>query len=39
MSCVTPLKKDSFVYSSAVEDNACSASQGSFPGEFREKGH
>ncbi|XP_045884475.1 rap1 GTPase-activating protein 1 isoform X4 [Micropterus dolomieu] len=30
-SCVTPLKKDSFVYSSAVEDSACGTSQGSFP--------
>ncbi|XP_078105212.1 rap1 GTPase-activating protein 1 isoform X1 [Sander vitreus] len=31
VSCVTPLKGDSFVYSSAVEDSACSTSQGSFP--------
>ncbi|XP_027135416.1 rap1 GTPase-activating protein 1 isoform X7 [Larimichthys crocea] len=31
VSCVTPLKKDSFVYSSAAEDIACSTSQGSFP--------
>nr|CBN80711.1 Rap1 GTPase-activating protein 1 [Dicentrarchus labrax] len=38
VSCVTPLKRDSFVYSSSVEDSACSTSQGSFPGEFRSKG-
>ncbi|XP_078026505.1 rap1 GTPase-activating protein 1 isoform X2 [Epinephelus lanceolatus] len=31
VSCVTPLKGESFVYSSAAEDSACSASQGSFP--------
>ncbi|XP_044068040.1 rap1 GTPase-activating protein 1 isoform X7 [Siniperca chuatsi] len=31
VSCVTPLKRDSFVYSSAVEHSACSTSQGSFP--------
>ncbi|XP_051269619.1 rap1 GTPase-activating protein 1 isoform X10 [Dicentrarchus labrax] len=31
VSCVTPLKRDSFVYSSSVEDSACSTSQGSFP--------
>lgn len=31
VSCVTPLKKDSFVYGSAVEDSACSTSQDSFP--------
>ncbi|XP_030274725.1 rap1 GTPase-activating protein 1 isoform X6 [Sparus aurata] len=29
-SCVTPLKKDSFVFSS-MEDSACGSSQGSFP--------
>ncbi|CAK6972925.1 rap1 GTPase-activating protein 1 isoform X7 [Scomber scombrus] len=29
-SCVTPLKKDSFFYSSGVEDSTCSTSQGSF---------
>ncbi|XP_026205815.1 rap1 GTPase-activating protein 1 isoform X6 [Anabas testudineus] len=31
VSCVTPLKKDSFVYSSGVEDSASSTSQGTFP--------
>ncbi|XP_049422349.1 rap1 GTPase-activating protein 1 isoform X2 [Epinephelus fuscoguttatus] len=31
VSCVTPLKGESFVYSSAAEDSACSANQGSFP--------
>ncbi|XP_008277656.1 rap1 GTPase-activating protein 1 isoform X1 [Stegastes partitus] len=31
VSCITPIKKDSFVYSSGVEDSACSTSQGSFP--------
>ncbi|XP_078105216.1 rap1 GTPase-activating protein 1 isoform X5 [Sander vitreus] len=35
VSCVTPLKGDSFVYSSAVEDSACSTSQGSFPAASR----
>ncbi|XP_029357342.1 rap1 GTPase-activating protein 1 isoform X1 [Echeneis naucrates] len=30
MSCVTPLKRDSFVYSSGVDDSVCSTSQGSF---------
>ncbi|XP_028261206.1 rap1 GTPase-activating protein 1 isoform X2 [Parambassis ranga] len=30
VSCVTPVKKDSFVYSSGVEDSACGTSQGSF---------
>ncbi|KAM7423086.1 hypothetical protein PAMA_010895 [Pampus argenteus] len=28
--CATPLKRDSFVYSSGVQDSACSTSQGSF---------
>lgn len=37
VSCVTPLKKDSFVYGSAAEDSACGTSQESFPGEFRRK--
>nr|XP_019952324.1 PREDICTED: rap1 GTPase-activating protein 1-like isoform X3 [Paralichthys olivaceus] len=31
VSCVMPLKRDSFVYSSGVEDNVSSTSQGSFP--------
>lgn len=31
VSCVTPVKKDSFVYSSGVED---STSQGNLPGEL-----
>ncbi|XP_050930333.1 rap1 GTPase-activating protein 1 isoform X2 [Lates calcarifer] len=31
VSCVTPHKRDSFVYSSGVEDSVCSSSQGSFP--------
>ncbi|XP_041809763.1 rap1 GTPase-activating protein 1 isoform X2 [Chelmon rostratus] len=31
VSCVTPLKRDSFVYNSAAEESACSTSQGSFP--------
>ncbi|XP_075881026.1 rap1 GTPase-activating protein 1 isoform X3 [Nelusetta ayraudi] len=31
MSCVTPRKKHSFAYSSSLEDNACSTSQGPFP--------
>ncbi|XP_058487061.1 rap1 GTPase-activating protein 1 isoform X4 [Solea solea] len=31
MSCVTPLRKDSFVYSSGLEDSVCSTGQGSFP--------
>ncbi|XP_034724207.1 rap1 GTPase-activating protein 1 isoform X5 [Etheostoma cragini] len=31
VSCVSPLKGDSFVYSSAGEDSACSTSQGSVP--------
>ncbi|XP_039972030.1 rap1 GTPase-activating protein 1 isoform X3 [Xiphias gladius] len=31
VSCVTPLKRDSFVYSSGLEDSGCSTSQGSFP--------
>ncbi|XP_042364915.1 rap1 GTPase-activating protein 1 isoform X2 [Plectropomus leopardus] len=35
VSCVTPLKGDSFVYSSAAEDSACSTSQGSFPAASR----
>ncbi|XP_033482020.1 rap1 GTPase-activating protein 1 isoform X6 [Epinephelus lanceolatus] len=35
VSCVTPLKGESFVYSSAAEDSACSASQGSFPAASR----
>uniref|UniRef100_UPI0037E798A4 rap1 GTPase-activating protein 1 isoform X2 n=1 Tax=Semicossyphus pulcher TaxID=241346 RepID=UPI0037E798A4 len=30
VSCVTPIKKDSFVYSSALEDSSCGASQDSF---------
>ncbi|XP_054472084.1 rap1 GTPase-activating protein 1 [Anoplopoma fimbria] len=30
VSCVTPLKGESFVYSSAADDSACSTSQGSF---------
>ncbi|XP_074525326.1 rap1 GTPase-activating protein 1 isoform X2 [Halichoeres trimaculatus] len=30
VSCVTPIKKDSFVYSSALEDNTCSTNQESF---------
>ncbi|XP_074496021.1 rap1 GTPase-activating protein 1 isoform X7 [Sebastes fasciatus] len=30
-SCVTPLKGESFVYGSAVEDSSCSTSQGSYP--------
>uniref|UniRef100_A0A7N6AQD6 Rap-GAP domain-containing protein n=1 Tax=Anabas testudineus TaxID=64144 RepID=A0A7N6AQD6_ANATE len=38
VSCVTPLKKDSFVYSSGVEDSASSTSQGTFPCEYRRKG-
>lgn len=34
VSCVTPRKKHSFVYSSSLEDNACSSSsQGPSPGE------
>uniref|UniRef100_A0A7N8YFX9 RAP1 GTPase activating protein b n=1 Tax=Mastacembelus armatus TaxID=205130 RepID=A0A7N8YFX9_9TELE len=37
VSCAAPLKRDSFVYSSGVEDSVCSTSQGSFPGEFRKK--
>ncbi|XP_029947283.1 rap1 GTPase-activating protein 1 isoform X4 [Salarias fasciatus] len=35
LSCVTPVKKDSFVYSCGVEDSACSTSQGSFPAASR----
>ncbi|XP_059186139.1 rap1 GTPase-activating protein 1 isoform X1 [Centropristis striata] len=35
VSCVTPLKGESFVYSSAAEDSACSTSQGSFPAASR----
>ncbi|XP_023143361.2 rap1 GTPase-activating protein 1 isoform X10 [Amphiprion ocellaris] len=35
VSCITPVKKDSFVYSSGVEDSACSTSQGSFPAASR----
>ncbi|XP_076598461.1 rap1 GTPase-activating protein 1 isoform X9 [Chaetodon auriga] len=31
VSCVTPLKRESFVYNSAVEESACSTSQASFP--------
>nr|XP_043878956.1 rap1 GTPase-activating protein 1 isoform X7 [Solea senegalensis] len=31
MSCVTPLRKDSFVYSSGLEDSVCCTGQGSFP--------
>ncbi|XP_056244147.1 rap1 GTPase-activating protein 1 isoform X3 [Seriola aureovittata] len=31
MSCVTPLKRDSFLYGSGVDDSACSSSQGSSP--------
>ncbi|XP_026162178.1 rap1 GTPase-activating protein 1 isoform X2 [Mastacembelus armatus] len=31
VSCAAPLKRDSFVYSSGVEDSVCSTSQGSFP--------
>ncbi|KAG7226753.1 hypothetical protein INR49_014102, partial [Caranx melampygus] len=31
MSCVTPLKRDSFVYGSGVDDSACSSSQGNSP--------
>ncbi|XP_037622737.1 rap1 GTPase-activating protein 1 isoform X9 [Sebastes umbrosus] len=34
-SCVTPLKGESFVYGSAVEDSSCSASQGSYPAATR----
>uniref|UniRef100_A0A3Q3WQI9 Rap-GAP domain-containing protein n=1 Tax=Mola mola TaxID=94237 RepID=A0A3Q3WQI9_MOLML len=36
-SCITPLKKESFVYSSVAEESTGSTSPGSFPGEFREK--
>uniref|UniRef100_A0A3Q2GJL5 RAP1 GTPase activating protein n=1 Tax=Cyprinodon variegatus TaxID=28743 RepID=A0A3Q2GJL5_CYPVA len=32
VSCVTPIKKDSFVYGSVAEDSSCN--QGSFSGEF-----
>ncbi|XP_069005354.1 rap1 GTPase-activating protein 1 isoform X12 [Embiotoca jacksoni] len=36
VSCVTtPVKRDSFVYSSGGEDSACSTSQGSFPAASR----
>ncbi|XP_074496061.1 rap1 GTPase-activating protein 1 isoform X9 [Sebastes fasciatus] len=34
-SCVTPLKGESFVYGSAVEDSSCSTSQGSYPAATR----
>ncbi|XP_070814709.1 rap1 GTPase-activating protein 1 isoform X9 [Chaetodon trifascialis] len=37
VSCVTPLKRDSFVYSSAVEESACSTSQASFPASHLEQ--
>ncbi|XP_068561520.1 rap1 GTPase-activating protein 1 isoform X9 [Cebidichthys violaceus] len=30
VSCITPLKGESFVFSSAADDSACSTSQGSF---------
>ncbi|XP_034542735.1 rap1 GTPase-activating protein 1 isoform X1 [Notolabrus celidotus] len=30
VSCVTPIKKDSFVYSSVLDDNTCSTNQESF---------
>ncbi|XP_047439351.1 rap1 GTPase-activating protein 1 isoform X7 [Mugil cephalus] len=35
VSCVTPVKRDSFVYSCGGEDGACSTSQGSFPAASR----
>lgn len=38
VSCVTPVKRDSFVYSCGGEDTACGTSQGNFPGEFGSKG-
>ena len=36
-SCITPLKKESFVYSSVADESTGSTSPGSVPGEFREK--
>ncbi|KAM6946767.1 rap1 GTPase-activating protein 1 isoform 5-T5 [Lycodopsis pacificus] len=35
VSCITPLKGESFVYSSAADDSACSTSQACYPGASR----